>query len=121
MLLSMDKVNRPNFTFKTIENNGVVQRCQTHSKRRFCHRLASIKWHLGYSRVYLRVSYGKGINNLGQEVNFYNDGEYDNQEDLTSAFNAFTEELVKNPKARPPAISNDFGRRTENAYEQSRI
>ncbi len=43
-------------------------------------------------RVYLKVNYGRLVDAYGKKSLFYNDGTYDNKEDLWWAFNAFTEE-----------------------------
>jgi len=84
--------NRLNFTFKVIKNDKVVDRCQTHSKRRFYNRIRRINWKIGVKKVYLRVSYGKGINNFGKMTPFYNDGWYGNKSDLWMAVAAFSEQ-----------------------------
>jgi hypothetical protein len=65
-------------------------KCQTHSIRRFSHRTRSIKWQNDQS-VYLRVNYGKDINNQGKTVSFYNDGEYQTKAELIAALDAFIE------------------------------
>ncbi len=82
--------SRPNFTYKVVRNGKTVAKCQTHSVRRFFHKTRSIKWQNGQS-VYLRVSYGKGLNNRGEKVQFYNEGEYTTKEELIAALDAFTE------------------------------
>ncbi|MEM4326304.1 MAG: hypothetical protein QXU40_03305, partial [Candidatus Pacearchaeota archaeon] len=84
------KKNKPNFTFRVIKNGKTIQKCQTHSKRRFYDRIRTIKWQDGVDKVYLRVSYGRGIDNFGRVTNFYNDGEYENKKDLFFALSAFT-------------------------------
>ena len=82
--------SRLKFTYKVISNGKTVAKCQTRSIRRFFHRTRSIKWQNGQS-VYLQVNYGKGINNQGKTVPFYNEGEYTTKEELIAALNAFTE------------------------------
>ena len=82
--------SRPNFTYKVIKNGKTAAKCQTHSIRRFFHRIRSIKWQNGQS-IYLRVNYGRGINNQGKTVPFHNEGEYTTKAELTVALNAFTE------------------------------
>lgn len=84
-----------NFTFKVIKNNKVIQKCQTHSVRRFINRLRTINWQNVGLKVYLRVNYGKHEDNFGKKVTFYNDGLYESKEDLWCTFNAFKEEDVK--------------------------
>ncbi len=85
--------NKPNFTFRVIKNGKTVDKCQTHSKRRFYDRIRSINWKNGVDSVYLRVSYGKGINSQGKITNFHNDGDYKTKGDLLWALTAFTEEI----------------------------
>ena len=85
------KKNKPNFTFRVIKNGKVVERCQTHSKRRFYNRIRMINWQNSHFKVYLRVSYGKALTNFGKMENFYNDGEYETNKDLLEALTAFTE------------------------------
>jgi len=80
-----------NYTFRTIKDGETIDRCQTHSKRRFYNRIRMINWQDNPLKVYLRVSYGKMECNLGCICNFYNDGEYDTQQDLVEALEAFTE------------------------------
>lgn len=80
-----------NYTFRVIKNGKTIDRCQTHSKRRFYNRIRTINWQDSPLKVYLRVSYGKRECNLGCICNFYNDGEYDTLQDLMEALEAFTE------------------------------
>jgi len=87
------KKNKFNFTFRVIKDSKTIDKCQTHSKRRFYNRIRTIKWQNGVEKVYLRVSYGKGIDNFGKVTNFYNDGEYKTKKDLFSALSAFTEDI----------------------------
>jgi len=83
--------NSQNYTFKVIENEREISKCQTHSKRRFLRRIRTINWQNRHPTVYLRVSYGKHKNVFGKTVTFYNDGEYSNPEELLNAFTAFDE------------------------------
>ena len=83
-----------NFTLKVIKNNQAIQIVRTHSIRRFCNHLRTIKWEDGGVLVYLRVSYGKEEDCFGKMVNFYNDGWYEDSEDLRFAFKAFTEKGI---------------------------
>jgi hypothetical protein len=93
----MKKKNRRwNFTFKVMENGSVTERCQTHSKRRFFHRIRTIKWQRRKITVYLKVFYGLGETNLGTIEPFYNDGEYSTKKTLMQALAAFTESGVDN-------------------------
>lgn len=87
----MTKKNKPNFTFRVIKKGKTIDRCQTHSKRRFYNRIRSINWQNRPLRVYLRVSYGKQECNFGCVCNFYNDGYYETRQELMGALDAFTE------------------------------
>lgn len=80
------------FSYKVAQKQKVVVvRCRTRSKRRFLKNLRTINWGNNHFIVYLRVSYGKQIDNFGKLVTFYNDGDFENKEDLWLAFEAFTE------------------------------
>jgi len=81
---------RLNFTYKVIRNDKITAKCQTHSLRRFYHRIRTIKWQKGQS-VYLRVNYGKALNNRGEITTFHNDGDYQTKGELLGALAAFTE------------------------------
>ena len=92
----MKQSNRLNFTFRVEKDGKVINKCHTHSIRRFYHRIGTINWQSKPSKVYLRVSYGRGLNNFGKMANFYNDGDYTTKHDLIFALKAFTEPgLVK--------------------------
>lgn len=80
-----------NFTLKVIKNNRAIQRVQTHSPRRFINKLRTINWQNNDLKIYLKDNYGKQKDCFGKLVTFYNDGEYDNENDLWLAFNAFKE------------------------------
>lgn len=80
-----------NFTYKLIKNESVIERYETHSKRKFYNKIRTINWNSPYQKVYLRVSYGKSMTNFGKIENFWNDGDYFNYKDLKLAFDAFTE------------------------------
>jgi hypothetical protein len=71
-----------NYTFKVFRNGVVIQRCQTHSYRRFMSDLRTINWQLKPLKVHLRVYYGEG---------FFNEGDYEKSKDLWLAARAFTE------------------------------
>lgn len=85
------KRNKLNFTFKVVEDSKTIDKCQTHSKRRFYNKIGTINWQNKPSKVYLRVSYGKRLSNYNRLENFYNDGEYQTKQELLEAFTAFTE------------------------------
>ena len=83
--------NRLNYTFRVVKDGKTIDRCQTHSNRRFYNRIRTINWQDSPLKVYLRVSYGRRECNLGCMCNFYNDGEYETSQDLMKALEAFTE------------------------------
>ncbi len=85
--------NKPNFTYRVIKNGKTIDRCQTHSKRRFYNKIGTINWQNSPLKVYLRVSYGRMECNMGCVCNFYNDGEYETKKDLLFALSAFTEDI----------------------------
>lgn len=80
-----------NFAFKVTKNNKTIQKCRTHSARRFINHLRTINWQNRTLAVYLRVSYGKQEDNFNRKVRFCNDGWYERERDLWIAFNAFKE------------------------------
>lgn len=83
--------NTKNYTLKVLENGKKVDEIRTHSVRLFHTHLRSINWQ-NSPRTYLRVSYGKGLSNKNQLVTFYNDGWYDDKQELLEVFKAFNEE-----------------------------
>ena len=85
--------NKLNFTMRVVKNGKII-RYETRSKRAFYAHIRSLKWKDGVKKVYLRVSYGKHLDNFGKLINFYNDGWYDNKKDLHLALKAFTEEGI---------------------------
>lgn len=80
-----------NFVYKVIKNSKVVDRYETHSKRKFYNKVRSIKWSDNQFKVYLRVNYGKHLSGRNKIESFWNDGDYYNQKDLCQALEAFTE------------------------------
>lgn len=83
-----------NYTFRMIRDGKTIDRCQTHSKRRFYNKIRTINWQNSSLKVYLRVSYGKQECNQRCVCNFYNDGWYNSKEELMSALNAFAAERL---------------------------
>lgn len=85
-----------NLTFKVIKDNKTIRKCRTHSKRRFLNQLRTINWRElrknKPSKVYLRVYYGRFIDNFGKKPAFYNDGFYTKKKDLWLAWEAFSAE-----------------------------
>lgn len=88
----MIKKNKCNYTYRVIKNGKTIDRCQTHSKRRFYHRIRTINWQKKPLKVYLRVSYGRGKTNRGTVETFYNSGTYTSKKDLLEALSAFIEQ-----------------------------
>ena len=87
----MTKKYKPNFTYRVIKNGKSIEKCQTHSIRRFFNKIRSLKWQNGVEKVYLRMNYGKRKCVSGCVCSFYNDGEYNTKKDLFFALSAFTE------------------------------
>lgn len=87
----MSMKNKLNYTFRVIKDDKTIDRCQTHSKRRFSNKLATINWQNSPLKVYLRISYGRKECNRGCICSFYNDGEYETKQELLEAFTVFTE------------------------------
>lgn len=81
-----------NFTLKIFKNNRTIQRVQTHSIRRFHNRLRTINWKERGLKVYLRVSYGRHKDVFGKKITFYNEGFYENKDDLWNTLEAFRSE-----------------------------
>jgi hypothetical protein len=79
-----------NYSYKVTKNRKTIQRCHTHSLRRFTKSLRTINWQ-NMPCVYLRVLYGVSKDVNSRKVNFYNDGDYFNKTDLFQAFIAFIE------------------------------
>jgi len=80
-----------NYYLKTKEKGQKTRMVRTHSQRRFVNRLRTINWQNSPS-VYLRVSYGKKLNQDNKLVTFFNDGQYDNEQELLEVFKAFNDE-----------------------------
>jgi len=88
---NLSKKQKRNFTLKVFGGQG-VQRYETSSLRRFLNQTRTINWQNGIKKVYVRVSYGKFIDQSGKMTTFFNDGEYDNQQDFELVVRAFLEE-----------------------------
>lgn len=87
-----EKNNKRNYTLKLFKNGKLADRYQTHSYRLFVQRLRTINWKEKGIKVYLRVYYGKFLDNFGKLSHFWNDGDYEDKESLWLAFNAFIED-----------------------------
>ncbi len=78
-----------NYTLKLYKNNGKVEKVRTKKKRRFLKILRTVNWQLGIKNAYIKVSYGKDLDNFGKRSEFYNDGYYDNKKELLLVFKYF--------------------------------
>jgi len=85
------KLQKRNYTLRVYTDQG-VQRYETSSIRRFLTHVRSISWQNTPIKVYLRVFYGKFRDHQGILQNFYNDGNYIDQEEFEKALAAFLEE-----------------------------
>lgn len=83
---------KQNFRLKVSVNGKTITNTLLHSKRRFILKLGTINWQNRPS-VYVRINYGYFLDNFGKKQMFYNDGIYDDKNDLIRAVKAFTEEL----------------------------
>lgn len=82
---------RQHYKLLVTKRGELIQKCSTHSLRRFLKNLRTINWENDHPVAYLKVSYGKHKDNFGKLTNFDNEGEYRNETDLWQAFNAFIE------------------------------
>ncbi len=79
-----------NYTLKLYKNNGKIEIVRTKKKMRFLRNIRTINWqNRGIKKAYLKVSYGKKICISGCLCDFYNDGYYDNKEELLQTFKYF--------------------------------
>lgn len=87
--------DKRNLFFKIIKNGRTVDKCQTHSLRRFRNKIRTINWKdlkKNGGEVYLKVNYGKHLDNFGKRTTFINDGVYEDKESFFLALNAFLED-----------------------------
>ncbi len=83
-----------NYFYKVKKNSKVIDKCQTHSLRRFHIKIGTINWRdleKKGGEVYFKVSYGKHLDNFGKRTMFYNDGIYQDKKSFNLALNAFLE------------------------------
>lgn len=79
-----------NYTLKFYKTDGKVETVRTKKKMRFLKIIRTINWQdRGIYKAYLKVSYGKRICNYGCLCDLYNDGYYDNKEELLQVFEYF--------------------------------
>lgn len=62
---------------------------RTHKLRRFSDHLQAVNFSQPGTKAYIRVYYGRFVDNHGKMNDFYNDGEYENKKDLLKAYKAF--------------------------------
>lgn len=87
----MKKYKR-NYTLILEHKGKKVKLVETTHKKRFLTHMRLINWNIPYSRIYLKVYYGKKIDAFGKLTQFFNYGWYNSEKDLTEAFEAFDEE-----------------------------
>jgi len=80
------------YTIKIYKQGKLVSKSRTKKKRRFLNIIRTINWQERGLKVYLKVDYGKFLDNYGKMSDFWNDGDYYNKDDFWLAFNAFTED-----------------------------
>ena len=96
MNISINKqTSKHSFSYKIIENGKTVSRCLTHSRRSFSQKVRTINWKEIEEKgqvVYLKVSYGKLLDNFGKYSEFHNDGDYTDKGSFCYALDAFLED-----------------------------
>lgn len=81
------------FKLKVSKNNKTLETYATHSYKRFLIKARTINWQNGPISAYLKVSYGKDIDQFGKLSEFYNDGIYENDpKEFWKALAAFIED-----------------------------
>lgn len=73
------------YTFRIHKNGVVIQRYDSSSIRRFKNHIRTIKWQNKDFKVYLKANYSNG---------YYNDGYYENLNDLLFALEAFADPWI---------------------------
>ena len=81
---------KKNYTFKIYKSRNVVSRLSTHSVRRFLNHLRTINFSK-HTKVYLKVAYGKSLDNFGKVAPDCNEGYFGFRQDLLQAMEAFNE------------------------------
>lgn len=81
---------RLGLSLKLWKNDGVVSSYRFQKKSRLLAVAKATSW----QKSYLKVFYGKGITNTGKLEDIYNDGEYEELEELKLALSAFTEKSL---------------------------
>ena len=89
-----EKIHKRNYFYKVVVNEIVIDKCQTHSLRRFRNKIGTINRKdliINRGEVYLKVSYGKYLDNFGKRTTFHNEGVYQNKKSFYLALKAFLE------------------------------
>lgn len=90
--MSLKKFPSLKFSLKGWGDDQTISKCQTGNIDRIWSKVVRGK----FQKAYLKVSYGKGLTNLGCIEEISNEGIYDSREDLSQALKAFTEEDLLN-------------------------
>lgn len=69
----------------------MTERYETKKFRRFLRKLKLINWQILSIKVYLRVGYGRSLENHGRLADLYNDGYYTTKAEFDSSLAAFLE------------------------------
>ncbi len=91
----INQTSKLSFSYKIIKDGKTISKCLTHSRRSFSQKIRTINWkeiEKNDSFVYLRVNYGKLLDNFGKYSEFHNDGNYADKESFYWALNAFLED-----------------------------
>jgi hypothetical protein len=80
-----------NYILRIYKKGKMCRRLETANKRRFFNQTGTIPWQNRCLKVYLKVIYGKFIDNFGKKTLFMNEGDYTNKKDFMLALKAFTE------------------------------
>lgn len=82
-----------NYSLKLYKKNGKIEIVRTRKKRRFLRIIRTINWQsMGLRKTYIKACYGKKMCNSRCLCDFYNDGYYNNKEELLQAFKYFDDE-----------------------------
>ena len=81
---------------KVIKKGKMAQMAHTAISSRFLSFIKAVSFpelkKIPNSHLYIKVVYGKSLDNYGKLREFYNDGEYTNRKDLNLAVRAFFKE-----------------------------
>lgn len=83
------------YLYKVKKNGKTIDKHLSHSERVFGYKIRTINWKdlaKNSGLVYLKINYGKKLDNFGKLTSFWNDGEYEDRDSFYLALNAFLEE-----------------------------